>query len=221
MSKHQTTLAPVKFRSRPGEGAILEIGRKMVPHTDGTAGFQISLDLLNAPVPERRYVADAANLTHSNGFVHLIFWQKKITGNEARSMVVLSLTSLAALQYLQNAGAQIAQFEKAASKLKLEGSLEKLPEEPAQTVCLAANIIATAWSGREACMDFYHASPFVMGMLAKNGKFAAEPIVRVSLSTGVLLALFRQLESLKPSFPQDELEALSTKFSQSGGSADA
>jgi hypothetical protein len=221
MSKHQTHLAPVKFRSRPGEGAILEVGRKMVPHPDGTAGFQISLDLLNAPVPERRYVADGVNLTHSNGFVHLVFWQKKITGNEARSMVVLSLTSFAVLQYLQNAEAQIDQLEKTTGKLKIEGSLEKLPEEPAQTVCLAANIIATGWSGREACMDFYHASPFVFGMLANNGKFAAEPIVRVSLSTGVLLALFRQLELLKPSFPQDELEAIKTNSSQSGGSADA
>src|SRR5690349_15287095 len=102
MSKHQTAVTPVKVRSRPGEGAVLEISRKMVPHPNGTAGFQISLDLLSAPVPERRYVADAANVTYNNGFVRLIFWQKKISGNEARSMVLVSLTSLAVLQYFQN-----------------------------------------------------------------------------------------------------------------------
>jgi len=194
----------------------------MVPHPNGTAGFQISLDLLSAPVPERRYVADAANVTYNNGFVHLIFWQKKITGNEARSMVIVSLTSLSILQYFQNAEAQIGQLEKLSStQQKLEGSLDKLPEEPAQTVCLAANIIATGWSGREACMDFYHASPFVLGMIAtNNSKFTAEPIVRVNLSTGVLLALFSQLKLLKPSFPQDDLDTLKL-MSQSGGSANA
>jgi len=153
--------------------------------------------------------------------VHLIFWQKKITGNEARSMVILSLTSHAALQYLQNSEEQIAQLKKTTSKNKLEGSLENLPEEPTQTVCLAANLVATGWAGREACMDFYHASPFVIGMLVKNGRFAAEPMVRISLTTGILIALFLQLEALKPSFPQDELEALKTKLSQSGGPADA
>lgn len=220
MSKHQTALAPVKVHVRPGEGAILEIARKMVPRPDGTAGFQISLDLGNAPVPERRYVTDAANVVYSNGSVHLIFWQRKINVNEARSMVILSFTSHAILQYLQNGEEQFAELEKTASKQKIEGSLEQLPDEPAQTVCLAANLAATGWAGREACMDFYHASPFVIGMLPKNGKFAAEPIVRVSLSTGVLLALFQQLKSLKPAFPQDELEALK-KLSQSGGLADA
>jgi hypothetical protein len=219
MSKNQA-IAPVKFRLRPGEGVILDISRRMIPNPDGTAGFQISLDLGNAPVPERRYVTDAANVTYSKGSVHLIFWQNKISGNDARSMLVIALTSHAALQYLQNAEEQITELEKTISKPMLDGPLEELPEEPAQTVCMAANIVATGWAGREACMDFYHASPFVVAAIPNNNsKFAAEPMVRVSLSTDTLIALFHQLELLRPSFPKDEVEALK-KSSQSGGPAD-
>jgi hypothetical protein len=205
-------LEQVKFHTRPGEGAIIEINRKMTPKPDGTFEFQIALDLGSAPVPDRRYVADAAHVTYSNSVVSLIFWQKKITSSEARSMVVVTIASAAVLQHLQNAEAQMNSLMK--SVYANEGTLEALPMEPLQTVCLAANIIASGWSGREACIDFYYASPFVLGMLPKNGKFSAEPIVRVTLSTGILNAVWHKMASYKSLFPKDELEAMSARVGE-------
>jgi hypothetical protein len=51
-------------------------------------------------------------------------------------------------------------------------------------------------------------------MLPKNGKFSAEPIVRVTLSTGILNAVWHKMASYKSLFPKDELEAMSARVGE-------
>ena len=46
--------------------------------------------------------------------------------------------------------------------------LTSIEEEPEQTVTLFANIIGLAFAGREACLDFYHASPFSLHQVRQN-----------------------------------------------------
>lgn len=200
------------YKARVGEGNVLEVTRKIHSKPDGSVGFLITLDLNNAPVPDRRYVADAADAKYQNDYVYLMFWQRKISGDEARSMVIIVLSAASVLQFLRNADGPVGKLLKSDRNMPLT----ILGQEPAQTVCLAASIVAGAWTGSEACMDFYHASPFVISNLP-NGKLAAEPVVRVTVPTGLMAALWRKVESFKVLFPKDETEEQNGSPVPSGG----
>jgi hypothetical protein len=75
-----------------------------------------------------------------------------------------------------------------------------------QTFSLDANVIIAGFSAREGCLDFYHASPHVIRALLKGGDFYAEPIVRVMLTTRLLMHIHDLLEEKKATMPFDELE---------------
>ena len=75
------------------------------------------------------------------------------------------------------------------------GLIESL-QEPTQTVGLTANIVPCAFSDAEACMDFYQLSPFMASALVAHGDVYAEPVVRVTLPTGLFVALIGRLRTL-------------------------
>jgi len=83
------------------------------------------------------------------------------------------------------------------------GELTEIEEEPEQTVTLFANMIGLAFAGREACMDFYHASAFSMHQANQNRKMAVESVVRVILGSGLLLPLLDRLHELEESLPKE------------------
>ncbi len=74
--------------------------------------------------------------------------------------------------------------------------LATFPAEPDQTVALAANMIAMAQSGTEACLDFYYASAFAMASMVNGGKLAVDPVVRVTLSAAYTLGIVAKMREL-------------------------
>jgi len=212
---------PIRSYSRQGEGIIIETSRKMVPLPNGASSFEIALDLGNAPVPERKYVADVASVKYEDGVLHVLFGQKSIGSTNAhlRTLIVISMSSLGALMFLRSLNLIRAQLDSLRDKPGYTPvTLPPIETEPAapQTVALAANLIVVAFSGRESVIDFYHASAFVMSQIQRGGKFAVDPVVRVFLPTGLLFSVIAKMESFRADFPQDEIE-LVMRGSTSGG----
>jgi len=202
----QDKIAQITPRLRDGEGVVVTTTRRMIPRPDGTTSFEMSADMGDAPVPERRYVADIACVSYRDGTIYLVFGQRKLVGNRLRTMVVLTMSSLGVLNFLKAcegiAPAVLTKF--LAPDLVLKP--DDFEEEPSQVVDLAANIIVAGFSGREACFDFYFVSPYVLGQLAQGGKLAVDPVVRVILQSGLASAIVQSLQALKEQFPQDEIE---------------
>ena len=222
MAKEDRRDLPIRSYSRQGEGIIVETSRKMVPLPNGASSFEISLDLGNAPVPERKYVADIASAKYEDGTLALLFGQKSIgaANSHLRTLVVISVSSLGALMFLRSVASIKPQLDSLRDKPGYAPvSLPPIDAEPAapQTVALAANLMVVAFSGRESVIDFYHASAFVMSQIQKGGKFAVDPVVRVFLPTSLLFSVIAKIEGFTPDFPQDEIDMVMRGSTSGGG----
>jgi hypothetical protein len=210
MAREERRGLPVRYYSRPGEGVIIETSRKMIPLPNGTSSFEISLDMGSAPVPERKYVANTASVTFEGEFVSMLFGQHTVgtRPRRLRTLIVISVSSAGALSFLKSLEPISAQLKILREQLGSGLALEDIEEEPPapQTVALAANLIVLSFSGREAVIDYYHASPYVLSQLQMNGKLAVDPVVRVILPSGLLLSIIAKVDALKEKFPLDELE---------------
>lgn len=194
-------------RLRPGERDTVDIVHQVIALPDGTSAAAIGVDLLGAPVPERRYVADVVSVAYSKGMVKLIFAQECISGAKLRSMIVLQMTPHAVAQFLRsltnmsNPGIdEIARRMGAAPEDLL--SLENFVE-PEQTVAFAANMIGAAVSGMEACLDVYNASTFSVLNVGAKSKIPVDAVVRINLRLPSLLAIREALVQLEPQFPPE------------------
>lgn len=58
-----------------------------------------------------------------------------------------------------------------------------------QSVVLTSSYVLAGYTGLSACMDFYYVSPFSVQQMAALKKLALEPVVRVNLSTGLMIGL--------------------------------
>jgi hypothetical protein len=164
------------------------------------------VDMGDAPVPERRYVADIASVSYRDGTVYLVFGQRKLVGRGLRTMVVLTMSSLGVLNFLKACEGIPSEVLNKFVSPNLVLKPDDFEEEPSQVVDLAANLIVAGFSGREACFDFYFVSPYVLGQLAQGGKFAVDPVVRVILQSGLASAIVKSLQAFKEQFPNDEIE---------------
>lgn len=193
--------------NRPGEGVVMgDIRQDLV---DGVMSQTFSVDVSNAQVPDRRYAAEVAAIVMSDNMVRLLFGQTKPIGKGLSSMLVIHIPYRAARTFINSMKILVDTARAYMEQYKVESSslLElKNQEEPAQTATVEANIIIGAFSGREACMDFYHASPFAMGSAGNSGKLHADPTVRVTLGLPLMMAVFDWLESHKNELPVDALE---------------
>jgi hypothetical protein len=143
--------------------------------------------------------------------VRLLFGQTKTIGSGLNTLLVIHVSFLGVRHFIKSMQDGVAKSARdfLARHAITSPNLLDISEEssqPASTVNLEANIIAMAFHGREACLDFYHASSFVWHNLGRGGKFYAEPVVRVTLPTALMMALYDSLEADKTSFPADELE---------------
>ena len=211
MSKHQSkTTAVTHSASRPGEGYALELTRQIVPQPDGTSLSLVGLNLSSAPVPDRRYVADLATVLYQRE-LKLIFAQETIslTSPALRSMLVVHIAPNAARQFLQSLESMDSpSLDELAKRSGIEPEpLSEITNEPEQTVAFAANMVAAAVGGREACLDFYHASVFAMVNISKASKVPIDPVVRVDLRTSLLLSLRDALRELQKDFPPEVIGA--------------
>jgi hypothetical protein len=199
MAKTKLMVVP---KLRHGEGKEIEVIRQTVPQTDGTTSYEFNIDISHAPVPERRYVADAATLLFSGDVVRLVLGQKRLlSSEELRSAVVVFLSAQALTYFLRSSNDVHPILNEYAAQHQISEFLTELKTEPEHTTFITSNIILMAFSGREACLDFYNSSPFVLAVAQKGGKWALDPILRVDLSTGLLIAILDKMETLKAELP--------------------
>lgn len=190
-------------RPRKGEGALLTTVRG--PFEPGRSGHQITIDLSSAPVPDRRYAADAAWIEVGSDMARLYLVQRKAIGAGLQSVLLVRIPFIGVRQFLSSMPTVAADARRFVSQVaaKLSGD-EYKGESPQQTFTVDANVIAVAFAGREACMDLYHASPYVIHGLKSGGDFYAEPVARVNMSTQTLLGIYDTLDAQKDSIPIDD-----------------
>jgi hypothetical protein len=57
-------------------------------------------------------------------------------------------------------------------------------------------------SNKEACLDFYQASPFAIGNVQKSHRLALDPVVRVDLRSSLFLSMIAGLRNLGMEIPK-------------------
>ncbi|HVT34252.1 MAG TPA: hypothetical protein VHE37_01610 [Nevskiaceae bacterium] len=210
MGKTQTQAALQRFvPHRQGEGALLSADIKMHVGADGKSIGVFSIDLKNAPTPDRKYVADLYDVVIAKADVRVLFAQSKVTGEGIRSLLVIHLSPAAIRRFLnavddQNDG----RFEKMAERLSVDVQPPtKIQEEPAgQTVAFSATAVMVAVQDYDACLDFMKLSAFSLSNVLSTKQAAVEPIVRTDIHIGMLVGLLRALREAEKHFPKDRQE---------------
>jgi predicted RNA-binding protein len=181
-----------KVKMRQGEGVRLVVTDRK-KEADGET---ITIDMQEAPVPERRYVADAAAVVNGAAGFRVIFGQTKLSASgaaalELRSMIDIQMSRRAVGQFLST----LVNLDPGWDGIETIPLLQNI-NEPAQTAGLSANLAPVGISGHECCVDFYQMSPFSSGNLKSGGDIYAEPVVRVMLPTGLFVSVARQLATM-------------------------
>lgn len=194
-AKHLQTAS----RLRPGEGDAIHIQKIPVPQADGSVVVEVGFDLGDVPVPTRRYTAEAVAVLPDTELVRICFGQKEIVGQGLRSLLVLNLTPDHVEQFLGTC----EQFWPTVQSYVERDHVVPIPltnitKEPEQVVSMAVNLIAGAFTGRGACLDCYHLSPFVSRNIHQRDEIALDPVVRVDLPTALLFSLMRRLFEIRP-----------------------
>ncbi|MHB8814464.1 MAG: hypothetical protein ACYDAE_14500 [Steroidobacteraceae bacterium] len=171
--------------------------------TDGRTITNIAANLAAASVPDRKYVADVCSISYQRETVKIIFAQERFDGKGLRSAIVIHMSPRAVVQMLDMFDGHLKEGfeENAKSEHVLPEAMSSFESEPPQVAALSANLAIAAATGREACMDFYQASPFAVGTAAQSRKLAVDGVVRVELSTALLLGLVEDLRKLRSTFP--------------------
>lgn len=206
--KHASNVQQIqRVPYRPGEGYVIGTVRQNMPGPNGEGSLNLMLRLDTAQVPERRYVANAATAVYEGERVTIVFGQKKLGGMGYRSLLLLEMSTTYAHQLIRASSELVTLVDKYLTEQNAPRTeVSDIDEDvPGQTITLAANIATAGHTGRDACMDFYYASPFSVQIAAQGGDFAAEPVVRVTLPTSLMLALHQKLQSLKDSMPAEKL----------------
>lgn len=187
--------------TRAGEGAVIGIVREKLG-----GGVGISLDLSSAPVPDRRFSADAAWIVFGIDLVRILFAQYKVAGPQIEHLVVLRVPFIAVRQFLHSMAGGVAEtghrfLESVGDKTSPPVDKSSIPD---QTFTLDSNIIVAGLSGREACLDLYNSSPQVkLALKMGSNEFRAEPVARVQLTTRLLMDIYDELSAKADSLPSD------------------
>lgn len=194
---------------RPGEGVVIGHVRQDIVDSHGGTARGISIDLSTAQVPDRRYAAEVGAILISDSMVRLLFGQTKAIGEGLSSLLVIHMPFRAARVFLHS----MIPVAKTALEFMTTNHVRNSPlldlksqKEPLQTATVEANIVAAAYTGREACMDFYHSSSFAIHGFGISGKFFGEPTVRVTLPLSLMMGIHDSLLQHKSELPADELE---------------
>lgn len=179
---------------RVTEGTIVPLTRDLQNRN------QAKIDLAKAPVPEKRYTCNLVDVLASETGANFIFGQKKLVGSGLRSLIVVTMQGDALVNFADS----IIGFAETRALLEqqgiVDGKLESITEEPAQTVALSASIVYAGYSGRSSCIDFYYASPFSIQEMRQFSQLRVEPVVRVMLSTPLFLAVTTKITEIAKQF---------------------
>ena len=74
---------------RLGEGVPLSASIEHKTGIDGSSYAIIGFDFASAPVPERRYIADAFAVVPGSGAIRLVFAQRRLVGHGLRTALVV------------------------------------------------------------------------------------------------------------------------------------
>ena len=152
----------------------------------------LGINTASVEVPDRRYTTDTCAVSQSQGTVKLIFAQETVDGKAWRSVLVVHMSNEAVSRFLatlEQMGSPGLDTIAASNNIQAELLKPMMSEPHGQAIALSANLVLTAASGNEACLDFYQASAFSLSLVFASKKLALEPIVRVDLRTSLLLAL--------------------------------
>ncbi|MBI3055467.1 MAG: hypothetical protein HYY77_15730 [Betaproteobacteria bacterium] len=171
----------------------------------GRTTMSIGINLESAQVPDRRYVADTANAIYSDDRIKFLFGQTKLDGG-LRSLLIINFAADRLETFLASVDAmQQPSLREIIDHLQLQKvTLEEISREPEQTTSLVANLIGAGVSGREACLDFYHISPFSIVKISSTHKVALDPVVRIHIRTALFEALIDRLKQIKQQVPTGE-----------------
>ncbi len=192
---------------RKGEGVHIATLRAAVTNSAGVSKDAVSIDLSSAQVPDRRYAADAVRVEVGEDMVRIFFAQRKPPGDGLQSILLIRVSFLGARQFLRSMEPIVGQVKGYLAKfhIRIPPQLD-IKETPNQTVTLDANIVAAGFSAREACLDFYHVSPYVILGMRSGADMYADAVVRVILTTSILMSIYDALVAEKASLPADEME---------------
>src|SRR5258706_16178588 len=100
MAKPQKRSSVVQLTQRQGEGILLDGVVTTGVGVQGHTASRVEVSLLNAPVPDRHYVADVAGALVRHAMVKVFFGQEKMAGPGLRSLFVIHLGAAAVKQIL-------------------------------------------------------------------------------------------------------------------------
>lgn len=202
-SKKRELTQPITLR---GEGVRIATKHQQLIRGGAVVGAA-TLDFTGAQVPDRRFSADAGSVEVGSDVARILFAQANALGDKYEHLVVVKISFGGVYSFLRSMKEVAATGHDYIDKFKLSSppAFDR-QRAPSQSYALDANIIITGLHGRESVMDFYHASPHVMRALKSGGDFYAEPVVRVVLTTNLMMNIYDRLAEKKASMPADELE---------------
>ena len=188
---------------RQNDGIAMGVKKTIEMRPDGQSVVAVSIDFTTAPVPDRKYVADIASVIGYDHSIKLLFGQNKLPKG-LRSLLVVDMSPSAITKFVTTISeVNNPSYRDIAELTQLSTpKLTKITDEPDQTVAFKANIISSAASGEDACIDFYYISPFAMRDLATNDKVSIDPVVRVDIQVNLFVSLLEELERVVKKYPQ-------------------
>ena len=209
MSKTHRHGAVARAMYRTGEGTPIDVVQHSVVKPDGTGVAVLGINLAQAPVPERRYVADVGTVSFESGTIKVMFGQRKLSSEALRSLVVIHMSPNAVAQFLDSVkGMEKPSLDEIGQKIGIEPEVlaKAFSEEPEQTVAFAANIVAVAVAAKESCLDFYQASSFSIAGAVSSKKLPVDAVVRVDLRTSLFMGVVKELQKIASKFPHEATE---------------
>jgi hypothetical protein len=189
--------------TRPGEGTPVTVRVKYDVGMGGQSVAHMEVDASDAPVPDRRYVADMYTVVVEDETFWLAFGQRRLKSKELRSLLVIQLSRAAVEQILTNVdqvkNPTFLEIIKQIGRTPIASTA--LDHEPGQTVELSANFTLCGMSGDEAIIDFYKASAFSIRAAPQQGKLSLDPVVRVELRSDIAVGAFEELRRIVGGLP--------------------
>lgn len=189
---------------RAGEGHPISV--QITDSGDGKHVLQANLD--QAPVPSKQYVADIAFVDFQRETILMYFAQELTGGEGLRNLLIAHIAPLNVVRFLAIVeDIRKPSIQEAAARMGVKAAAATaIKSEPKDTVALSVTAGMVGLSGRDACIDFFSASPFSIGMAQRAGKLAIDPVVRINLRTSLLLSLVEQLRDVLGRVP-DKLKS--------------
>jgi len=195
MPKHGGKQVARKPQARKGEGVPVHVSSSNPTSFLGLPSRAISVDLSSAPVPERKYFAEVCTVTMLEHSARIMFGQPQFGVKRLRTLVMVAMSRRSVIALLSSLDQmQSPSLEEICAAEGLAPEISPpIEEEPVQVVELSANFTLCGVSSTEACVDFFEASPFSLGVAVQSDTLHVDPVVRVSLTTPLLLGMVMEL----------------------------